>query len=164
VINKVYRRGELFHGPFADESADLILDWWSENSLFSTQPSFPEDTQQPALIIREHAPSDEAEWGGTHRLEGILVARAPGFKSKSEITGARLMDLAPTMLHLLGVSVPEDMDGKVLTEAFQPGFLAEHPVRSGAATGTSESDRPSGYTDEESAKVEERLQALGYLE
>ena len=56
------------------------------------------------------------------------------------------------------------MDGKVLTDVFQPEFLASRPVRSGAASGTSETDRASGYTDEESAKVEERLQALGYLE
>ena len=43
-------------------------------------------------------------------------------------------------------------------------FSPQHPVKSGAASGTSEGDRPSGYTEEESAKVEERLQALGYME
>jgi hypothetical protein len=32
------------------------------------------------------------------------------------------------------------------------------------ASGTSQTNLQSGYTDEESAKVEERLQALGYLE
>jgi hypothetical protein len=56
------------------------------------------------------------------------------------------------------------MDGRVLADAFRPEFLAAHPVKAGAASGISESDRSSGYTDEESAKVEERLQALGYLE
>jgi len=80
------------------------------------------------------------------------------------IEDARLIDLAPTLLHLLGVPVPEDMDGNVLESAFQPDFLATYPIRAGAASGTSGSDRASGYTDEESAKVEERLQALGYLE
>jgi hypothetical protein len=65
---------------------------------------------------------------------------------------------------LLNVPVPEDMDGKVLTNVFRPEFLAEHAVRAGAASATSGTDRPSGYTEEESAKVEERLQALGYLE
>ncbi len=74
VINRVYRRAEIFHGPFANEGADLVLDWWSENSLFSTQPSFPEDTNKTALVIREHKPSATSEWGGTHRLNGILVA------------------------------------------------------------------------------------------
>lgn len=164
VINRVYRRDEIFHGPFANETADLVLDWWSENSLFSTEPSFPEDTEQPALIVREHLPSDKSEWGGTHRLQGILVARGPVLQAGEEVQGARLIDIAPTILHLLGVSVPQDMDGHVLNEAFQPAFLAQHPVRSGDASGTSGMDRPSGYTDEESAKVEERLQALGYVE
>src|SRR2546427_4358384 len=70
VINRVYRRNEIFHGPFAHEGADLVLDWWSEDSLFSAQPSFPEDTNKPALIIREHRPSEKSEWGGTHRLYG----------------------------------------------------------------------------------------------
>jgi len=164
VINRVYRRNEIFHGPFAHEGADLVLDWWSEDSLFSSQPSFPEDTGKPALIIREHRPSEKSEWGGTHRLNGILIARGSGFRSGAEIANARLIDIAPTLLHLLGVPVPEDMDGKVLASAFQPDFLLARPIRSGAASGTSATDRPSGYTDEEAAKVEERLQALGYLE
>ncbi len=164
VINRVWRRDDIFHGPFANEGADLVLDWWSENSLFSTEPSFPEDTDKPALVIREHKPSETSEWGGTHRLYGILVARAPALKTNAEIENPHLIDLAPTLLHLLGVPVPEDMDGRVLEEIFKPEFLAAHPVRSGAASGTSGGDRPSGYTDEESAKVEERLQALGYLE
>jgi predicted AlkP superfamily phosphohydrolase/phosphomutase len=164
VINRVYRRSEVFHGPFANEGADLVLDWWNENSLFSTQPSFPEDTGKPALAIREHRPSEDAEWGGTHRLYGILIARAPVFEAGKQIENSHLIDIAPTILHLLGVPVPEDMDGKVLASAFRPDFLAEHPVKAGAASGTSEGDRPTGYTEEESAKVEERLQALGYLE
>jgi len=164
VINRVYRRDEIFHGPFANEGADLVLDWWSENSLFSTAPSFPEETHQPALVIREHKPSEDSEWGGTHRLLGILVALAPALKTGTQVESARLIDLAPTILHLLGISVPEDMDVRVLTDAFRPEFLAQHSVQSSAASGTSEGDRPSGYTEEESAKVEERLQALGYLE
>ena len=164
VINRIYRRNEIFHGPFANEGADLILDWWSENSLFSTQPSFPEDSDKPALVIREHKPSDVSEWGGTHRLDGILVARSPIFQAGTEIQQPHLIDIAPTILHSLGVSVPEDMDGRVLVDAFRPEFLATHPIRSGAASGTTGGDRPTGYTEEESAKVEERLQALGYVE
>jgi arylsulfatase A-like enzyme len=115
-------------------------------------------------VIREHKPSDISEWGGTHRLHGILVARASAFKAGAEIQNPHLIDIAPTILHLLSVPVPEDMDGSVLVDAFRPEFLDEHPLTAGAASGTSGDDRASGYTDEESAKVEERLQALGYLE
>ena len=165
VINRVYRRNEIFHGPFANEGADLVLDWWSEDSLFSTEPSFPEDTDKPALIIREHRPSETSEWGGTHRLNGILIARGSDFKSGAEIENARLIDIAPTLLHLLGVPVPEDMDGKCPDERFS-ARLSSRRIRSNLVLlpARPERDRPSGYTDEESAKVEERLQALGYLE
>ncbi|PYJ65831.1 MAG: hypothetical protein DME76_17785 [Verrucomicrobia bacterium] len=164
VIGRVYRREEIIHGPFANEGADLVLDWWSENSQFATGTSFPADTDKPPLVICERRPSTTSQWGGTHRLHGIVIARGPAFKSGAEIANARLIDIAPTLLHLLDVPVPEDMDGKVLTSVFQPDFLSAHAVRAGAASGTSRADRPSGYTDEESAKVEERLQALGYLE
>src|SRR6266516_4238418 len=160
VIVRVYRRDELFHGPFSREGADLVLDWWSENSQFSTGPSFPEDTDKPPLIICEHRPSETSEWGGTHRLHGIVIARGPVLRNGVEIENAKLIDLAPTLLYLLGLPVPEDMDGKVLTSAFRSDFLAAHPVRAGKASGISGTDHPSGYTEEESAKVEERLQAL----
>jgi predicted AlkP superfamily phosphohydrolase/phosphomutase len=164
VIARLYRRDEIFHGPFSREGADLVLDWWSEDSQFSTGPSFPEDTDKPPLVICEHRPSRTSEWGGTHRLHGILIASGPVLRNAAEIEDAKLIDLAPTLLHLLGVPVPEDMDGKVLTSAFRSDFLTAHPVRAGNASGISGTPRPSGYTEEESAKVEERLQALGYLE
>jgi predicted AlkP superfamily phosphohydrolase/phosphomutase len=164
IIARVYRRDELFHGPFSNEAADLIIDWWSEDSLFSTAPSLAKDRDKPSVMICEHRPSEESVWGGTHRLEGIFVASGPVLKRGAQIEGAQLIDFAPTLLHLLGLSVPEDMDGRVLADAFRSEFLLAHPVKTGAASGSSASARSSGYTDEESAKVEERLQALGYLE
>jgi predicted AlkP superfamily phosphohydrolase/phosphomutase len=163
VIARVYRRDELFDGPFSGEAADIVLDWWSEDSLFSAEPSFAKDRDKPAVIIREHRPSRDSEWGGTHRLNGILIGRGPVLKTAAAIEGAQLIDLAPTLLYLLGVPVPQDMDGKVLTSAVRPDFLAAQPVRAGIASGISET-RPSDYTEEESAKVEERLRALGYLD
>ena len=109
-------------------------------------------------------PSEDSVCGGPHRINGILVASGPALKRGAEIENARLIDLAPTFLHLCGVAVAEDMDGRVPAAAFRPEFLAAHPVKAGAASGISESDRVRGYTEEESAKVEERLQALGHLE
>jgi predicted AlkP superfamily phosphohydrolase/phosphomutase len=164
IIARIYRRDELFQGPFSNEAADLIVDWWSEDSLFSTAPSLAKDRDKPTVIILEHRPAEDSVWGGTHRLDGILVASGPALKRATEIENAQLIDFAPTLLHLFGLAVPEDMDGRVLANAFRPEFLAAHPVKAGAASGISESDRSSGYTDEESAKVEERLQALGYLD
>ena len=38
-----------------------------------------------------------------------------------EIDGANIVDLAPTALHAMGLPVPDDMDGRVLTELFTDG-------------------------------------------
>jgi predicted AlkP superfamily phosphohydrolase/phosphomutase len=164
VIKRVLKREEAVHGPFASEAADLILDWW-ETSEFSTSPSFPDQTHEPAVIVTEKRPTKGSEWGGTHRLHGILVAKGPHFKKNAEISGARLIDFAPTLLYLLGQPVPRDMDGKVLSDLFKPEYLQSHPIvyddeKEYLQTPT----RGGDYSEEEAAQVEERLKALGYIE
>jgi predicted AlkP superfamily phosphohydrolase/phosphomutase len=162
VIKRVFRRDEIFNGPFANEAAELILDWWEE-SEFSTSPSFPEHTAEPAVEICERKPATGAEWGGTHRRDGILIAQGKPFKKGVQIHGARLIDMAPTILHLMGQSVPEDMDGRVLQDLFEPGFIEQNPVRAGGSA-ASEGKQEAQYSAEEAAIVEERLKALGYIE
>jgi predicted AlkP superfamily phosphohydrolase/phosphomutase len=164
VIKRVLKREEAVHGPFASEAADLILDWW-ETSEFSTSPSFPDQTHEPAVIVTEKRPTKGSEWGGTHRLHGIIVARGPHFKKNAEISGARLIDFAPTLLYLLGQPVPRDMDGKVLSGLFKAEYLQSHPVVYDDEKEELQTPAPGGdYSEEEAAQVEERLKALGYIE
>jgi tetratricopeptide (TPR) repeat protein len=54
-----------------------------------------------------------------HREQGILVLKGPGIKSDERIYGASLLDVAPTLLTIFGLPVGEDLDGKVLVEAFE---------------------------------------------
>ena len=162
IIKRIFRRDEIFNGPFTNEAADLVLDWW-ETSDFSTSPSFPEHTAEPAVEILERKPAESAEWGGTHRRDGILIAQGEPFKKGVQIQGARLIDMAPTILHLMGQPVPEDMDGRVLQDLFELAFIEQNPVRTG---GSAEAEGRQGaqYSAEEAAIVEERLKALGYIE
>jgi hypothetical protein len=39
------------------------------------------------------------------------------------------MDLAPTLLHLLGGEIPSDMEGRVLNELIRNEYLSRNPVR-----------------------------------
>jgi predicted AlkP superfamily phosphohydrolase/phosphomutase len=162
VIKRIFRRDEIFNGPFTDEAADLILDWW-ETSNFSTSPSLPDHSDEPAVEIRERKPAEGAEWGGTHRRDGILIAQGAPFKKGVQIHGAQLIDMAPTILHLMGQPVPEDMDGRVLQDLFEPVFIEQNPVRTGGSA-DSEGKQGAQYSAEEAAIVEERLKALGYIE
>jgi predicted AlkP superfamily phosphohydrolase/phosphomutase len=162
VIKRILRRDEIFQGPYVNEAPDLILDWW-EASHFSTSHSFPEDMARPPVEIRGRKPLAGSEWGGTHRRDGILIAHGKSFKKDAEIKGARLIDMAPTILYLMGQPVPEDMDGRVLEELFDPAFVAANRVQVGSSADL-DTGRAGEYSAEEAAIVEERLKALGYIE
>jgi len=49
-----------------------------------------------------------------HDQYGIFIMRDPDGKERGKISGLHLMDCAPTILELLDVNVPEDMEGKVI--------------------------------------------------
>jgi predicted AlkP superfamily phosphohydrolase/phosphomutase len=54
-----------------------------------------------------------------HRDFGILALAGPGIKKDELLHGASVLDITPTVLALFGLPVGEDMDGKVLTGAFE---------------------------------------------
>jgi predicted AlkP superfamily phosphohydrolase/phosphomutase/tetratricopeptide (TPR) repeat protein len=58
--------------------------------------------------------------------QGILCMRGPGIRRDELIRGASILDIAPTVLTLLGLPVGEDMDGRVLIEAFERISKTEH--------------------------------------
>ena len=53
-----------------------------------------------------------------HRPQGIFAARGPGFRADELVFGARLLDVAQTILSYFGLPAGRDMDGRVLEEAF----------------------------------------------
>ena len=67
------------------------------------------------------------------------------------------MDLAPTILHLLGQPVRSEMDGRVLTE------ILETPSRIRYTEAQPDLSQETGLDRDETAEVEERLRSLGYL-
>ncbi len=56
---------------------------------------------------------------GSHRLDGIFLAYGPGIKKDHKIENAKIYDIAPTILHIFGLPIPNDMDGKVLMDIFE---------------------------------------------
>ena len=54
-----------------------------------------------------------------HRPFGIIAGQGPGIKNGSRAYGASLMDIAPTVLQLLGLPAAYDMPGRVLAEIME---------------------------------------------
>ena len=66
---------------------------------------------------------------GNHRMNGILLMKGAALRRGVKIEGAEIIDLAPTILHLLGLPIPSYMDGKVLKEALDERFLQSSSPR-----------------------------------
>ena len=99
---------------------------------------------------------------GTHHIKGILIARGSPFKNIS-FQGAKIIDLAPTILYLLGEEVPEDMDGRVVAEIMKDDFLSSHPIRFGSPD-LERKIKPSGYSEQEEKYIKDKLRGLGYID
>jgi hypothetical protein len=104
-----------------------------------------------------------------HGPPGILVMAGGPVRRGAALEGAQLYDLFPTILHLLGLPVPETAAGRVLEEAFEDGFLREAPVaRVASYDALLPVFLPAGERggEEEARRREEeleKLKALGYV-
>jgi len=155
IVRRVYRREEIYRGPRLHELPDLILhidrrkyvsfghaDFGSNRLL---EPSFGQT--------------------GHHMMDGICVLTGPGVRAGARLRSAGILDIAPTVLHLLGIPLPDQLDGRVLTEALAPAFLQEHPVV--RVTSEDVQSAPAGgdgaYSDEDDEAVRARLRGMGYV-
>jgi hypothetical protein len=62
----------------------------------------------------------------------------------------------------MGVPIPDDMDGRVLTEAFEDDYFRQRPIRYTAARASEPVDELE-LTPEQEEMVKERLRGLGYI-
>ncbi|GJM44069.1 MAG: hypothetical protein DHS20C21_09110 [Gemmatimonadota bacterium] len=107
-----------------------------------------------------HAPEGHS---GDHRMNGFLLAAGGPFRQGVRVNGSRAVDLAPTVLHLVGAPVALDMEGVVLTDLLSPEWLREHPVRAVDSYGLLEDDGQDAISTEADERIREELEALGYL-
>ena len=158
VFERICKREEIYHGPALEEAPDILLVPRNFSDYTMAKKMLNDDSKP---VIAYH-PSPRGITG-SHRLNGIFLAQGQGIKKGGQVNGARIIDLFPTIYHILGLAVPGDVDGKILTKAFIPAWLSENPVR------FSESDTSVGeiaedvYSEEDEEEIRERLTGLGYI-
>jgi predicted AlkP superfamily phosphohydrolase/phosphomutase len=107
VVRHVYRREEIFHGPYFSEAPDLVVGF-ERGYRVSWQTSL-------GGIPPEIIEPNERRWSADHcSVDPDLV---PGvfFSSRPiEAPSPHIVDVAPTVLRRLGITPPADMDGSDL--------------------------------------------------
>jgi predicted AlkP superfamily phosphohydrolase/phosphomutase len=152
MLDRVVRKSALAPGPHLKDGPDLhiVLDGYRYISC----PLFANDGHVISKQIRGDS--------GSHRSNGILIASGPLIQPGAEIDSARIVDLAPTALHLMGCPVPGDMDGRVLSEMLVPGLQQAAAPHDQPDTALPVQESYTLSQDEE-AELQARLKGLGYL-
>jgi len=90
---------------------------------------------------------------------GIIILNGPGIKAGYKISNAHVYDVTPTLLHLFGLPVARDMDGKVIFSALEK----KRKVRYLQTYETKTSKQKHKKENESDKKVIEDLKSLGYI-
>jgi predicted AlkP superfamily phosphohydrolase/phosphomutase len=151
VTDRVHRSEEVFGhdpAPGAPDVLPVLRDHRFEldDELFHKRP-FTDVSGMPR---------------GVHHPDGIIVVNGPGVRSGDHLR-ASVLDVTPTLLYMAGLGVPEGLEGRVVTEAFEDAALVKQPVVMTSPLSSGERDETSPYSDEEEAEIEEALRGLGYL-
>lgn len=161
MVEKVHRREEIYHGDQVHKASDLIVKW--QDYKYKSRINLEIDDRVSASQIMVD-PTKHSKISAIHRLNGIFMAFGEDIKHGVKLKGARIIDLAPTMLYLLGEPIPDCMDGKVLTDILREDFLNDNPIRHRKTDQDDTSRQGITYTDEEADKIRRRLQGLGYID
>jgi predicted AlkP superfamily phosphohydrolase/phosphomutase/cytochrome c-type biogenesis protein CcmH/NrfG len=101
-----------------------------------------------------------AEW---HRLTGMVGLMGAGVKRGAEIQGASIIDVAPTVLAVMGLPRAEDMPGKAMRAAFTDEEVARFSTQSVPTLDRAREPVDPGAVSSASKETMAKLEALGYL-
>ena len=152
VIQQVYRREEVFQGASSERLPDLVLHTDRAKYVSFGHADFGSNKViEPSIGQTGH-----------HHMIGVVCLRGPGVRAGFKLEAASLLDLAPTILHYMGLPVPNYMDGQVLVEAFTAGFNQTNPIQ--YRDGYFEPiGKEHDYGPEEEEQVLAKLRDMGYV-
>jgi predicted AlkP superfamily phosphohydrolase/phosphomutase len=149
LVDVAVRREEVYTGDHLASAPDILFRIRNLSYLLNRSFYF----RRLAMRVRT----------GNHRMEGILIATGRGVRGAATVDGAAVVDLAPTILHALGLGVPDDMDGEVLASAFTHDYMQVRPITRVAPLRIERKARHDVYTTGELDEIRAALVALGYL-
>jgi len=150
VVRGVRRREEICPSDGIYEFPDLWIEW-ERGYLAKSEEGFTNELFSGWCC----------DLSGSHQINGIVLFYGRHVRGGTILRQAHIMDLAPTILHLLRLPIPGDMDGKVLLEALSEE-VRERPVVYEQKPAPPP-QQGHEFSPEEETMIERRLKDLGYL-
>jgi len=102
----LHEKRHLYWGDKVELLPDLVI----SGSNFKTAILSKTDGKRPIYEDKFRSPNKS----GTHRRKGIFIASGPDIKNENKHLEISILDIAPTILKLFELSIPESMDGSSL--------------------------------------------------
>jgi predicted AlkP superfamily phosphohydrolase/phosphomutase len=156
LVDRVYFREEVYSGPFVDDAADIFFSF--------SRPYFLQSSDVTKDCLFENL-SKKHFATANHRYspEGIFFASGMDIHKKVRLNNPSILDIAPTILYLMGISIPQEMDGKMLEKIIKPSYLRARPPVYAKEEIATRSDKRESLTTEEEVALKDHLRRLGYL-
>lgn len=149
VVSGIMKREEYYIGPFTR---------WAPDILFIIKDCEYRSDMFLASTVFEEPDGDYG--GGCHRMDGIFIANGGPVK-KGGTCRQNIYDICPTVLYLMGIPIPDDVDGAVAMDILEDSFTSGRPVEYEPAEA---SDAVAAeLSAKEESELRERLKGLGYL-
>jgi predicted AlkP superfamily phosphohydrolase/phosphomutase len=170
VVRRVYKREEIYRGPCVERAPDLIIDYHEPGGF--SYLSRPSNASKNGVVIRKLTKMEieSARFqskSGSHRNLGIFVAYGNSIRSGHHIEGMHILDLAPTILHLLDIPIPTEMDGRVIDDCLKEEYRSKQTRRREMRQPIFITEGPENqnlYTVEEEEEIKKRLKGMGYID
>jgi predicted AlkP superfamily phosphohydrolase/phosphomutase/Tfp pilus assembly protein PilF len=124
-------------------------------TIICSDHGFKSGDRRPDTIGR----ADEGQAALWHHANGVILMHGPTVRSGATVTGATILDIAPTVLHALGVPLGRDLPGQPLRAVLQ-GNLARRPAQIAKYDFV---PVPPGGTSADASQRLADLRALGYV-
>jgi len=158
LFARIHNHGDLYSDRAIGQPPDLVLDHYSSRWELSLQ------VPPPVVPRNGYFVRDVDGWYGEHSRTGIFVFAGRDIAVSLNRHSASLLDVPTTLLHLHDVPIPDDYDGRVLTELLEPVFHSTRLVRFQPGDAAGMPQAVSEYSETEAAELLDRLRALGYVE
>jgi predicted AlkP superfamily phosphohydrolase/phosphomutase len=153
LIAKVLKREDIYKGKFAAEGPDLFF--LPRDASIGVFGDFEFSSNR---IVEGASPAISAQ----HRMEGVFIAAGKEIKQNFEIEGMRVIDVAPLLFHLMGMPIPEGLDGKLREDALAEASIEKRPPAYFKLKELLDVERRGRHTMEDDS-IKERLKGLGYI-
>jgi predicted AlkP superfamily phosphohydrolase/phosphomutase len=164
IVSQIYKREEIYEGPYIMDAPDLLIQLNDGFAMFGGFGNgiFSSKKDQAQKSMNE---SNGHIWKAAHDINGVFMSFGNDIRPVQ--VEATVMDIAPTILHILNIPIPQMMDGNVLRNIFDTNSVLynrlENIDQEKRKNEEIEEDEQEILTKEEELEIMARLKGLGYM-